>query len=181
MKNRIIIKLLAINAIFLMIFSCEKKCEINKPKGLKPIDWENYNDVYTVGFNCAKYCSEISFMERFDTDSLKKIKITGWIFQGPGNPPEPINPAHFLLTNNKENIFGWNSSTKGETGCYIRVSYLGDYKSLIDSLRLKFEATDVTMKCYVSGRLMYHEIHSGHCCYAYPVIILYSANDIYFE
>lgn len=59
--------------IVLCITSCEIPCSpISKPKDLQPIDWENYNDVKTVYYNCVKYCSEKSVLEG------KKVKVCGW-------------------------------------------------------------------------------------------------------
>ncbi len=59
--------------IVLCITSCEIPCpSISKPKDLQPIDWENYNDVKTVFYNCVKYCSEKSVLEG------KKVKVCGW-------------------------------------------------------------------------------------------------------
>ncbi|MDO9154869.1 MAG: hypothetical protein Q7U47_14375 [Paludibacter sp.] len=59
--------------ILLCITSCKIPCPpISKPKDLQPIDWENYNDVKTVYYNCVKYCSEKSIMEG------RKVKVCGW-------------------------------------------------------------------------------------------------------
>jgi len=57
--------LLAICGVILLAFSCGKNCEIKKPKNIKTIDWENYNDVYTVFWNCEKPCTELSESENF--------------------------------------------------------------------------------------------------------------------
>jgi len=76
--------------VLLLVFTaCNKPCEcepcevekpqtgtggIKYPENLKPIDWDNYNDVYTVYWNLVHYCSDPPL-------SLKSnvIKISGWL------------------------------------------------------------------------------------------------------
>jgi hypothetical protein len=65
---------LCITALLLLFASCDKGCKIKRPKDVKPIDWENYNDVYTVYWNCYFLCSEIK-----DRNMHNKIMIYGWI------------------------------------------------------------------------------------------------------
>ncbi|OJV35481.1 MAG: hypothetical protein BGO29_05200 [Bacteroidales bacterium 36-12] len=57
----------------LTLTSCLDFCNpIERPKDLQPINWESYNDVKTVYYNCVKFCSEGSDMEG------KKVKVCGW-------------------------------------------------------------------------------------------------------
>ena len=72
--------ILCLTAIVLLFTACDKGCNIARPKDVKPIDWENYNDVYDVYWNLLKFCSEPS------NDDGRYIKISGWIFQGPTYP-----------------------------------------------------------------------------------------------
>ena len=72
-------KIYTVCAVTLLAFSCKPSCDLDKPKDVKPVDWENYNDVYTVYWNfVAKAfgcCSETEF-------AGKTIKVFGWIFHG---------------------------------------------------------------------------------------------------
>ena len=170
---------LIICGVALFAFSCTK-CDIKKPKGVKPIDWENYNDVYSVFWNCTKDCSEVNETEKnFDSDDLKTIKVYGWIYQGFEGGYPPVNPEHFCIIDKEENIFAFNSSVG--TSFYVRISYLGDFKILIESLKIKFAAADITKKCYINGKLSYENYPGNGCCTAVPLLIIHSSDDIYFE
>ena len=72
-----VLKFTAFLLILAGVFSsCKEKegqCgEIKKPKDLKPIDWENYNDVYTVYWNYFGYCDD----REFDTGDT--VSVYGW-------------------------------------------------------------------------------------------------------
>jgi hypothetical protein len=47
-----------LTAILLLFTTCEKNCIGKRPKDVKPIDWENYNDVHTVYWNYVSLYSE---------------------------------------------------------------------------------------------------------------------------
>ena len=174
MKISFIVRLLVVMCgVALLSCSCkgEEKCgEIKKPKDLKPIDWENYNDVYTVYWNykingCSKYglTGEI-------------VKVSGWIFQGKGEPYHPpVNPTDFQLMSNEENIFSHNPYERG--GVTLSVRYYGSSEDL-ESLKAKFSTTDITKKCYVSGEIFIDELMDDTCCYPYLIIF---SNNIHFE
>lgn len=69
-------KLLIYTILFCSIAytSCFDYCKpIEIPEDLEPIDWEKYNDVKTVYYNCAKFCSEKSEMEG------RIVKVRGWV------------------------------------------------------------------------------------------------------
>jgi len=176
MKKTFIIRLLILCGLALLCYSCKEKeqCgEIKKPKDLKPIDWENYNDVYTVYWNFrTNDCSKAGPTE-------KNVKVFGWIFQGMGEGyGPPVNPAKFALISNEEDIFWYNFSTRGGTGLYVIANH---DKDLIDSLKTKFTENDITKKCYVSGTLEFYELPTNDCCSTMPIIRIYNVDDIYFE
>jgi len=180
--NRDIIKLLIIICgIVLLAFSCKKNCEIKIPKGVKPIDWVNYNDVYTVFWNYVKDCSETC------NDVGRDIKVYGWIFQGPNYPdgkPLPVEPAHFVLISNEDDIFYWNCSTRGGACFSVKVhscETLDERKALIESVKNKFSSADITQKCYINGKLSLDNLPTNRCCQTSPEIIIYNVDDIYFE
>ena len=173
MKKTFIIRLLILCGLALLCYSCKEKerCgEIKKPKNLKPIDWDNYNDVYTVYWNFrTNDCSKAG-------PTGKNVKVFGWIFQGMGEPYHPpVNPTVFRLMSNKENIFSYNPYERGGVAFYVRYSGNGED---LDSLKVKFSITDITKKCYVSGKVFLDEFPENSCCWAAPMIW---SNDIYFE
>jgi len=168
--------ILYFTALLLLFVSCKSNCEPNIPKGVKPIDWENYNDVYTVKWNFTKECSNTN------NDTGKDIKVFGWIFQGTEGLYSSVNPENFPLIDKEANIFAANSSVG--TSFYVKVGYFEnseDCKAFIDSLKTKFATADITKKCYISGKLYYSEYSDNKCCNISPEIHIYSINDIYFE
>jgi len=168
--------ILYLTALLLLSVSCKPNCEPKIPKGVKPIDWENYNDVYTVKWNFTKECTNTN------NDTGRDIKVFGWIFQGTEDSYPPVDPEMFPLIDKKENIFAINCSVG--TSFYIRTGYFEnheDYINLIDSLKIKFATSDITKKCYVSGKLSGESFADNKCCWTDPVIIIDSVDDIYFE
>jgi len=139
---------------------------MDKPKDLKPIDWENYNDVTTVYWNYNKDCLEMWN----SSDIRKNIKVCGWIFQG--HLGEPINIKKFTLLDKEANIFAPNPWVGNGVGISINGYFIAD------SLRNKFSTVDITKKCCISGELYYNEFADDACCWTAPEIIM---NDIYFE
>lgn len=72
------IKFMLMIVLALQFSSCERQCKpINRPKDVKPIDWENYNDVYTVYWNLKRNSND----PRSSAEN-KKIKIFGWMPYG---------------------------------------------------------------------------------------------------
>ncbi|MDR2911050.1 MAG: hypothetical protein LBV47_06775 [Bacteroidales bacterium] len=184
MKNTVVLEILLLSGVILFTFSCKPNCDINIPKGVNPIDWRNNNDVYTVYWNCIKDCSEVNEIEICGCyESLKNIKISGWINQASVVLYDtPVDPCDFTIMDMKEYIFEWN----GAVGCRIpvKISSCSDnynYDSIADSLRMKFDTTDITKKCYISGKLRYNTMPTNYCCRTGASIEIYSADDIYFE
>jgi hypothetical protein len=59
----------------LIFAGCDKLCKYQKrPKDLKSIDWNNYNNVHTVYWNCYAPCAKRPKMN--DT-----IMIYGWLYK----------------------------------------------------------------------------------------------------
>ena len=156
MQNTFIIKILAFCTIIFFAFSCEQNCEIKKPKGVKPIDWENYNDVYTVHWNYFKDCIEPC------GDIGRNIKIYGWITE------YSIYSGHLYLRDTSPNESG-----------VVTVEITDEIeKEIYQTLY----TPDWPKKCYVNGKLSLAKSYpTDHCCQTRPKIIVYSANDIYFE
>ncbi|MDR1592440.1 MAG: hypothetical protein LBS16_06115, partial [Prevotellaceae bacterium] len=66
-------KIIYFFAVIGLLSACVCK-PISKPKNLKAIDFENWNDVETVHYNCKTLCSEPSDMEG------RIVKISGWCY-----------------------------------------------------------------------------------------------------
>jgi hypothetical protein len=147
-------------------FSCRKKCNIDKPKHLKPIDWENYNESYTVYWNGVKDCSESGIGDG------ESIKVFGWIRQCAYDKPL-IDPTLFAITEEK-----YRTECNGAKGTILYVRPF-DY-DFLDSLQIKLD-TNATKKCYINGKLSYNNLYSNNCCRAVPEIVIYSTDDIKFE
>jgi hypothetical protein len=169
--------------IALFAFSCKEKEEcipFERPKDLKPIDWENYNDVYTVFWNY--YQRECSEMWVWD-DSTKTIKVSGWIVQDnwAQGTVVPGRITLFTLVNNSKDIY----TISGYPQPYIAISVKdSDVAPLLFD---KFTKTDITKKCYIRGSLFFKEREvSNYCldysgCFLFLEIVLDSIDDIYFE
>jgi hypothetical protein len=143
-------------------FSCGKKCNIDKPKHLKPIDWENYNDVYTVKWNYTGDCS-------VHYDKEKIIKIYGWIFQ-----PVTVAPNDFYLLSDSLLI-----ETHNPKCAMVRVQCFN--KESLELIRAKFDTSDLKKKCYVTGKLVLFNLSNNDCCHTSPEIFVEKSDEILFE
>ena len=167
-----------ITTLLLLFTACKKDCKkenckeeddpckIDRPKDVKPIDWENYNSVYDVYWNYYALTCEVN--KKIDEDEGKDIMLYGWIFQGVMD--YTFDGYKFILIGNEEDIFSWNSSILSSGIC---VWSSGIRDSLID----KFNTNDVTKKCFVKGNLSCY----SRARYISPEIIMVDINDIYFE
>ena len=154
--------LISFTAILLLLSACEKSCLEKRPKNVKPIDWENYNDVYTVYWNYRTLCSEIK------TEDLgREIMLTGWVRL----------PLH-----NGEDYFSLVSDV-AEAGEYPGPVPTPNISIAMysDSIRYYLASCDLTKKCFIKGRLdiSCHDL-SGICeSKAYPHLL--NVGNIYFE
>jgi len=176
--------LIILCGIALITFSCKQPCGINieNPDEIEPIDWENYNDVYSVFWNYFKNnChgagyptgKTIKVYGRIDSNSLK---ITS----------EGLNPHglhSFILMDEHEheynNIYNY---------LYEKYSYSAPHVEVFcfipDEFQEKLTSTDLTRKCYIKGELGTSILKwdvDDECCFTTPNVRLYSTNDIYFE
>jgi len=169
MKNRYLRKILKICVVALFACSCGKNCEVKSPKDLKPIDWENFNDVYTVFWNF--FSKDYGTCREGPTGIT--IKVCGWIFQG--SHGETIDPGMFHLIDNESNIFAPNAS--GGNSIYVKTFDT----DLVNLLKNKFVENDVTKKCFVKGELYYFCRETAKCFSKDPNVYIHNINDIYFE
>jgi len=134
-------------------FACGSDCSIDKPKNLKPIDWEGWNDVYTVYWNTSMECSEASNNPIFG----REINVNGYVhFNGIYSNGTYDIPS---LRDNKYDVFiHW-------------------YDPLILNVLTEI---DLTKKCYIKGKLSYSTIQTM-CCNVVPEVWIENIDDIYFE
>ncbi|MCL2682108.1 MAG: hypothetical protein FWE63_01315 [Bacteroidales bacterium] len=159
------------------VASCERNknenpCEIKRPTNLKPIDWENYNDVYTVYWTYHK--REVLVYE----DTAKIIKVYGWVAQN-------YEHSDFDYMGGDADFFLLGNEAGGNDAPFVPFVIVGG-SEIISSLKEKLATADLTKKCYVRGKLtiLFTKCIDGidwGCCLMYSAIRIYSVNDIYFE
>ena len=155
--------ILCLAAILLLSVACEKQCLTQRPKDVKPIDWGDYNDVYTVYWNYHTLCSETK-----EEDRGKEIMIYGWM--QPGWDGVSVSASMFALKDDRNDI--------------ILASI--DIKTVVnsleyDSIQTKLNSCDLAKKCFIKGRLDFHCLHIQGWSKAVAGIYLENVNDIYFE
>ena len=131
------------------------------------IDWENYNDVLTIQrhYSASGDCSgsSISF-----GDERKIIKVEGYIVQ-PGANLHEIDPSYFYFTCYPNEIFIFNA---------ISIAAMPE---ISEQMRMKFENSDVTGKCYITGYLIINIYPIGDGCSISPQVIITDAGNVIFE
>ena len=161
--------ILCFTAIILLFTNCnneckngdcneEYPCKIDRPQNLKPIDWENYNDVHTVYWNTVHYCGEPNNIQG-DT-----IMISGW---------RPWSYDFFYLCDEAkyaDNSLGYTAAKP-----IVRiVCYLPEFSEKLDTC-------DLTKKCFIKGKLMGESFSDMNCNWIEPIIEITDINNIYFE
>ena len=149
---------LCLTALLLLFASCNKECKIKYPKGVKPIDWENYNDVYTVYWNTIHLSSEPIVLQS-DT-----IKITGWV-----RLPMHNMESYFNLVDDVSQLWDLSRPVSGPN-IIVRMQP--------GSLREYLDTSDLTRQCFIEGVLSFVDVPLKGCKET-PVIL--NVNDIYFK
>jgi hypothetical protein len=151
--------ILYLTAILLLFAACDKGCKIKRPKDLKPIDWENYNDVYTVVWNYKNECRGT------EKDENKDVMVSGWVYNFNG-----LSTRQFDLSD----------SPDVKTPRIMITTFLD---SPLEGLEIiyKLDTSDLTKKCFIKGKLFFYQESTNNCCRVYPLIFLNDANNIYFE
>ena len=105
-------------ALLLLFAACEKI-----PQNVKPIDWENYNDVYTVYWNLRSSCKKIK--SEYDG---RTIKISGW----------KIGAL---------DLFSLGDDIKWSQREHINIRFcFPDSDAMLDTC-------DLTKKCFITGKI----------------------------
>lgn len=174
--NRFVIKFTTIICLVAVFaFSCGiKRCEIvvEKPDDIKPLDRENYNDVFTVFWNYFRNCPALV------NPPPDTIKVFGTIDTGSFKYRSSVLSNFRLMDENTEcdYILNYPFPSVG-IDCYL-ISY---------ELRKKLDSSDLKRKCYIKGLRaegVVSEDETGFgdkCCFVVPCVNLSSIDDIYFE
>ena len=147
-------------------FSCNKKCGVNKPRNIKPIDWENCNDVHTVMWNYTGDCSDFTLGETGQT-----IKMYGWIFG-----PMDVSPHGFTMLSDSLLVEAYTREC-----AMVSVWFYSENPEEYERLKAKFDTSDLTKKCHVTGSLVIIDLPTNDCCSTAPSITIMNADDVYFE
>ncbi|MDR1120408.1 MAG: hypothetical protein LBM08_05780 [Dysgonamonadaceae bacterium] len=181
MKN-IVIKMFSICIVALFAFSCQPKCDIKikNPGDIKPVDWENYNDVYTVFWNYLT--TNIPRGAGYPTGET--IKVYGKIDAGTIQSSSSSTFHSFALMDEHEyadnDIYGYLHQAYTYPAPSVRVVCY----PISDELQEKFASCDLTGKCYIKGELATAILGSAvpdRCRFTVPNVYLRSMDDIYFE
>jgi hypothetical protein len=135
---------------------------------LQPINWESYNDVKTVYWNCYTYCKDRDII---DYHSGKQVKMYGWIFSA---FDKYLDYGDFTLIDDSLLIHAPNPSNASQ----VRIQCFNSEE--LEGIKNKFETADLTSKCYVHGVLSLPCLHQMGCSKTRVEIFIESADDIYF-
>jgi len=181
-------KLITVTAILLILAggmgSCEKQpppepplCAIERPKGIKPIDWKNYNGVHTVYWTYDRRDTREKEMKVLLRDAGKFIKVYGWIGRIWHHSINDGMTEFELLGNEIDDDSDFARAR-------VRFEVVGCMEVKI-SLYEKLVSADPTKKIYVRGNLSFSGVHidfvGGSCDIVFPQVRVYSVEDVYFE
>jgi len=186
------LKITAFSAVVLMLAgglflftACERNCDtsITKPNDLLPIDWDGYNDVFTVWWN---FRSNDGVPHEYLAQG-KTIKLYGklggyrWHFSSHLGGNDMI---YFDLIDEQERDFfdpGWVSGNPYAINVHFQIhpDSLIDKDELLEQLSIW---ASLTKRLYIRGSLTTGAGGPHWCpCNIFPIIILNSLDDIYFE
>ena len=158
---------LLIATILLLLTGCKNKCEIDYPKNIKPIDWENYNDVNTVYWNYVFYNIPRKINEE---DRGKDILICGFASNWDSRPPSANG---FIIVDNANE---YDPSIHIQPSFWEQDSH-NQLQTILDTGYL------ANMKCYVKGKLYFKNLtpDMGECQTYQPIITIDNVDAIYFK
>ena len=139
------------------------------PKSFSPIDWDNYNDVYTIYWN---YEIDNSILERGPTGKI--LKAEGWVV--PINWQEEIKPYYFKLIDVPYKQIQTQMDWYERYTVYVRTAT----PKVGEQLRIKIENSDLSKKCYITGDLVIEFMDGAWNGYT-PIIEITNADNVIFE
>jgi len=144
--------ILCLTAVLLLFIACEKI-----PKDIKPIDWENYNDVYTVYWNCYSSCKKIK--SEYEGEI---IKISGWKIQS-------------------RDGFALGDDAKCAENLFVPSPFEVVYIEFSPGISAFLDTCDLTKKCFIKGKIKLVRDETRTNCFVRPIIEVSHINYIYFE
>ncbi|MDR2569347.1 MAG: hypothetical protein LBD23_03485 [Oscillospiraceae bacterium] len=184
-KIKTILVILFFCGVSLFACSCKQRTcdvDIEKPGDLKPIDWGEYNDVYTVFWNILKNDCRGSGYQTEDTVKVYgKISDLKYVQHYPG---DSTYLHSFVLNDIHEynDIFIFDH-LRTKYGCPAPSVTIFCYH-IADKLQKMLDSCDMMKECFIKGELGTIGIGSegfDKCCFTVPSIYLCSIDDIYFE
>lgn len=168
MKTKLLIVFLVILSLFC---SCKHKCyEVVKPSNLKPIDWNGWNDAYTVGYTF--YDNEENACYDYDGDT---ILCYGHIAKYLYDDCSSLNPDNDIYL----------ESGHKQQGVGLFFSFIYENSSERDSLVSLLNSSTYSDTCFVKGVFKIYDHHiitnSKSCMYSYPHITVCRLEDIWFK
>ena len=137
------------------------------PADVKPIDWKNYNDVYTIYWNYRNNTQE--------GPTGKILKAEGWV--APISWQHEINPHYFKLAN----IPYGQIQTQMDWYEKYTISIETASPEVAEQLKIKFEDNDLNKKCYITGELIFETWDGAPRYSTHLVIVITDANAVIFE
>ena len=159
--------ILSLTAIVLLFASCDKDCKMGRPQDVKSVDWENYNDVYTVYWNYVFYNKPGKINEE---DRDKEIMVCGFAYDWRGLPSAGLG---FYIADN----------TNEKYPCVYIPPLMGNRDSILQLDSILKAGYLANMKCYVKGKLDFRNLtpDMGECQTYQPIITINNIDDIYFK
>ena len=130
------------------------------------IDWDNYNDVFTIQYNYASHDCPSATSPYGNTGKI--IKVEGYIVQ-PGANLHEIDPCNFYFTDYPNEIYIFDAMI------------IDAIPEISEQMWMKFENSDVTGKCYITGHLFIHDLPIGNGCNIFPRVVITDADNVIFE
>ena len=166
MRKISFLMILCIAAIILLFATCDNPCKIKYLKDVKPIDWENYNDVYTVYWNYV-HVSGSKQAHNMRMDEGKEIMIYGWVTSQHANSIP---------------LFDLSESPNGGIHCPVAIALPAQDPYILVNLRTKLDTCDLTKKCFIKGKLKSGELFNGnYFCKGQAYIMIEYFDNVYFE
>ncbi|MCQ2322458.1 MAG: hypothetical protein MJZ47_02425 [Bacteroidales bacterium] len=173
MKTRLIVVLLAAATL---LCSCRKLCdgchnpncnETVKPADLKPINWDGWNDTYTIWYNCHRERTyDDADVRSWAGDTIRCYgRISKYLYDD------------YTSFSEVQNIYlECTSANKLEIDISMVMSGSGG-----DSLVRVLDSSSYSDTCFVKGLMCAYGGDIMGCYYLTPSIMLTSAKDIYFK
>ncbi len=141
--------------ISILSSGCKDDCTIKKPSNIPSIDWENYNDVYTVYWNYFGLC------EGRQANTGDTISLYGW---------KTSFHDYFYIAADPKYIKEYSRE----------IIHIGWESNIQKAMAIKLDSSDLTKKCFVKGLVLLPCL-TTECSVVDVTILITDPNDIYFE